>query len=52
MTKPASRTKFLTVPLSARPKAYKQDGEAMATFKKTFPSAWRKSVRDFSRAHR
>jgi transposase len=38
--------------LSARPKAYKQDGEAMATFKKTFPPAWRKSVRGFSRAHR
>jgi len=30
--------------VSARPKAYKQDPEAMAAFKKTFPPAWRKSA--------
>ena len=28
--------------LSARPKAYKQDAEAMDAFKKTLPYAWRK----------
>src|SRR5215469_5474955 len=27
--------------LSARPRAYKQDPEAMLAFKKTFPPAWR-----------
>jgi transposase len=30
--------------VSARPRAYKQDPEAMAAFKKTFPPAWRRSV--------
>jgi transposase len=37
---------------SARPKAYKQDAEAMEAFKKTSPSAWRKSARNSRRAHR
>lgn len=32
------------VHISARPKAYKQDSEAMAAFKKTSPPAWRKSA--------
>src|SRR4030081_3109218 len=31
--------------VSARPKAYKQDADAMAAFKKTSPYAWRKSAR-------
>ena len=31
--------------VSARPKAYKQDADAMAAFKKTLPYAWRKSAR-------
>jgi transposase len=31
--------------VSARPRAYKQDPEAMVAFKKTFPPAWRKSAR-------
>src|SRR5499425_1359874 len=30
--------------VSARPRAYKQDTEAMETFKKTSPSAWWKSA--------
>jgi transposase len=30
--------------VSARPKAYKQDQEVLAAFKKTFPSAWRRSA--------
>ena len=30
--------------VSARPKAYKQDPEAIAAFKKTLPHAWRKSA--------
>lgn len=38
--------------VSARPKAYKQDPEAMQAFKKTSPSAWRKSARSSPRAHR
>jgi putative transposase len=38
--------------LSARPKAYKQDVEAMDTFKKTLPPAWRKSARTLHQAHR
>jgi transposase len=38
--------------VSARPKAYKQDTEAMEAFKKTFPTAWWKSVRGSRRAHR
>ena len=32
--------------VSARPKAYKQNAEAMDAFKKTSPSMWRKSVRN------
>jgi putative transposase len=36
--------------VSARPKAYKQDAEAIDTFKKTSPHAWRKSVRSSLRA--
>ena len=31
--------------VSARPKAYKQNADAMEAFKKTFPPAWRKSGR-------
>ena len=31
--------------VSARPKAYKQDADAIAAFKKTLPYAWRKSAR-------
>src|SRR3954464_2699347 len=31
--------------VSARPKAYKQDADAMAAFKKTLPQAWQKSAR-------
>jgi len=31
--------------VSARPRAYKQDAEIMEAFKKTSPTAWRKSVR-------
>ena len=38
--------------LSARPKAYKQDPDAMEAFKKTLPYAWRKSVPSSHRAHR
>jgi transposase len=38
--------------VSARPKAYKQDPEAMQAFKKTLPDAWRKSARNSRRAHR
>ena len=30
--------------VSARPKAYKQDADAMEAFKKTLPTAWRKSA--------
>jgi transposase len=37
--------------VSARPKAYKQDTEAMDAFKKTLPYAWRKSARSLRRAH-
>jgi transposase len=37
--------------VSARPKAYKQDPEAMAAFKKTLPHAWRKSAQSSRRAH-
>ena len=36
--------------VSARPKAYKQDPEAVQAFKKTLPHAWRKSAR--ASAHR
>src|SRR6266699_5648497 len=38
--------------VSARPKAYRQDGEAMEAFKKTSQSAWRKSARSLHPAHR
>jgi transposase len=38
--------------LSARPKAYKQDPDAMEAFKKTLPYAWRKSAPSSRRAHR
>ena len=38
--------------VSARPKAYKQDPDAMAAFKKTLPPVWRKSAQSSSRAHR
>jgi transposase len=31
--------------VSARPRAYQQDAEAVAAFKKTLPYAWRKSAR-------
>ena len=31
--------------VSARPKAYKQDADTMAAFKKTLPYAWPKSAR-------
>jgi transposase len=37
--------------VSARPKAYKQDPEAMEAFKKTLPHAWQKSARALRRAH-
>src|SRR6186713_1171557 len=36
--------------VSARPKAYQQDAEAMAAFKKTSQSAWRKSAPTLRRA--
>ena len=38
--------------VSARPKAYKQDPEAMEAFKKTFPPAWRRSALSSRPAHR
>ena len=38
--------------VSARPKAYRQDAEAMDAFKKTLSPAWRKSARNSCRAHR
>jgi putative transposase len=38
--------------VSARPKAYKQDLDAMEAFKKTLPYAWRRSARSSRRAHR
>ena len=37
--------------LSARPRAYKQNAEAMETFKKTSPPAWRRSARNSLPAH-
>ena len=37
--------------VSARPKAYKQDAEAITAFKKTLPYAWRKSARHSRPAH-
>src|ERR1700740_1358364 len=38
--------------VSARPKAYKQNAEAMDAFKKTSSSVWRKSARHLHPAHR
>jgi transposase len=38
--------------VSARPKAYKQDTEAMDAFKKTSPDAWRKRARSSHPTHR
>jgi transposase len=38
--------------VSARPKAYKQDADAMEAFKKTSPPAWRKSGRSLRPALR
>jgi transposase len=38
--------------VSARPRAYRQDAEAIEAFKKTLPPAWRKSARSSPRAHR
>lgn len=38
--------------VSARPKAYKQDPEAMDAFKKTLPYVWPKSARNSRQAHR
>jgi transposase len=37
--------------VSARPRAYKQDPEAIAAFKKTLPHAWGKSARHSRPAH-
>jgi transposase len=38
--------------VSARPKAYRQDPDAMAAFKKSLPGAWRRSARNSRRARR
>src|SRR5262249_44779942 len=38
--------------VSAPPKAYKENAEAMDAFKKTSPSVWRKSARSLQPAHR
>lgn len=38
--------------VSARPKAYKQDPEALEAFKKTLPPAWQRSARSSPRLHR
>jgi transposase len=38
--------------ISARPKAYKQNAEAMDAFKKTSPRVWRKSAQRLHPAHR
>src|SRR6202023_730470 len=38
--------------VSARPRAYKQDPEAMEAFKKTFPPAWPRSALSLRLAHR
>ena len=38
--------------VSARPRAYKQNAEAMEAFKKTSPPAWRMSARNLRLAHR
>lgn len=37
--------------VSARPRAYKQDADAVAAFKKNFPAAWRRSARSLRLAH-
>jgi transposase len=37
--------------VSVRPKAYKQDADAMAAFKKTLPPTWRKSAQHCRLAH-
>jgi transposase len=37
--------------VSARPKAYKQDADALEAFKKSFPPAWRRSARSLRLAH-
>jgi transposase len=37
--------------VSARPKAYKQDADAVEAFKKTFLPAWRRSARSLRPAH-
>jgi Winged helix-turn helix len=37
--------------VSARPKAYKQDADAVEAFKKTFPPAWRRFARNLRPAH-
>ena len=38
--------------VSARPKAYKQDADAVEALKKTFPPAWRRSARSLRPGHR
>jgi transposase len=38
--------------VSARPKAYKQDPDAIDAFKKTLPYAWRRSAKTLRGAHR
>jgi transposase len=38
--------------VSARPKAYKQDRDAMEAFKKILPTAWQRSAPSSQRAHR
>lgn len=38
--------------VSARPKAYKQDPEALEAFKKTLPTAWQRSATNSPRVHR
>ena len=38
--------------VSARPRAYQQNAEAMEAFKKTSPPAWRMSARNSRLAHR
>jgi transposase len=38
--------------VSARPRAYKQNAEAMEAFKKTSPPAWQMSARNSRPAHR
>src|ERR1700683_4460005 len=37
--------------VSARPRAYKQDADAIEAFKKSFPPAWRRSARSSRLAH-